>query len=382
MNIAFYIFFPGGGIGRYTYELLKSMYFQEHYKPALICSPDYEWRNSDNINAKPVLRGISHSIPFVRKGKFLFGQFINPHLAINWVNSHDIEILHFADFNHLSFPFWYPALKNSQIKITVSAHDITRQESIINRTWEDRQLRNFYQAVDGLFVHSEYQKRELITFANVNPAKVFIVPHGMYAYPNTDKSKEELRRKWDISESAKVALFFGQIRDEKNLDSFIKAVSQCNEELNVIVAGRGGGRHTNPEYYKMLAKKYNISNRIKFIVRYISDSEVTELFTISDWIALPYKKSFTSQSGVLNVAAYYKKPLLVGPAPVLQETVLKYDIGIVCEDGSEFALKEGILKMNERINNGYQFDYSQYHAHFKWGENARRTIDVFKSLIR
>lgn len=382
MNVAFYIFFPGGGIGRYTYELLKSMYTTKQLQPQLICSPDYEWKDYESIDAKPILHSISHKNPVVRKTKFILQQFLNPRLAVKWAKSHNVDILHFADFNHLSFPFWYPALKKTQIKVTVSAHDIKRQKSIVNRPWEDRQLKNFYEAVDGLFVHSEYQKSELLDFTNVSPDKVYVVPHGMYSYPTTDKSQTELKNKWDIPNSAQVALFFGQLRDEKNLNSFIKAMPRCAEDIYLIVAGRGGGRHYNPEYYEKLVRELRLTDRVRFLLRYIEDEEVAELFTLSDWVALPYKKLFTSQSGVLNVAAYYKKPVLVGPAPVLQETVLNYDIGVTCAGESEIYLEKSINNIYRRLKYGPQFNYSPYQEHFTWRENANRTINVYESNIK
>ena len=180
---------------------------------------------------------------------------------------------------------------------------------------------------------------------------------------------------------AAVALFFGQLRDEKNLDGFLRGVAQGPSALHVVVAGQGGGRHHGADYYQRVVRELAIEDRVTFVARYIEDHEVGELFTAADWVALPYDRSFTSQSGVLNVAAEYDRPVLVSEAPVLRETVQTCDIGMACEGDRPADIARGIEAMMARTEADHQHAFSAYRKQFGWDENVRRTLAVYRQLV-
>ena len=52
---------------------------------------------------------------------------------------------------------------------------------------------------------------------------------------------------------------------------------------------------------------------------YISDEEVTELFTISDVIVLPYISA--TQSGIIPIAYAFKKPVIASNVGAISEVV-------------------------------------------------------------
>jgi glycosyltransferase involved in cell wall biosynthesis len=83
----------------------------------------------------------------------------------------------------------------------------------------------------------------------------------------------------------------------------------------------------------------------------------------------------------LNVAVHYNRPVMVGPAPVLRETVQKADIGVACRSASPQDLAKGIDCMVERTSNGYSQSLEAYRQHHSWEENARRTLEVYRTVI-
>lgn len=382
IRVGFYVFFPGGGIGRYTHELMRVMGERPGVEVEVLCTPDYEWTEADGYATWDGLKSISHDVATLRRLRFLVGQFVNPRRAIRHAVERGLDVLHLANINHLTFPYWRTALDQTGLKIVASAHDVKRQKSIIHRAWEDRQLKAFYRLADALFVHSDYQARELVQFADVRRDKIVVVPHGPYPHGSVDASKVDVRKKWNLPEDRQVALFFGQLRDEKNLDSFLRAVSLAETPIHVVVAGQGGGRHREGEYYKKLAGTVDITSRVTFVSRYIDDEEVGELFVASDWVALPYHTSFTSQSGVLNVAAFYERPVLVSSAPVLRETVEVCDIGYACEGDTPAQIAQGIDTICQRIEGGYEHAFADYKRRFSWEENVSRTLNVYQKLLQ
>jgi len=346
-----------------------------------LCSPDYKWVDSADYKSWPGLYPLSHRIPAIRKSRFLAAQYINPRRAIAHAIEQKADIIHFANINHLSFPFWKKELEQSGIRTAVSAHDVRRQKAIVSRTWEDAQLQAFYRFADAIFVHSTYQERELFDFAHVDRERIHVVPHGLYAHGHVDVDRDRKRERLGLPANRQVALFFGQIRDEKNLASLIRSMALSESSPHLLVAGRGGGRHKDLAHYESVARDVGVADHVTFIDRYIEDKEAALLFAISDWVALPYDNSFTSQSGVLNVAAEYERPVLVSSAPVLSETVRKCNIGIACAGVTPAALAEGIDVMCKRIKDGHQHAFDEYRGRYSWEENVNISLDVYRSLL-
>jgi glycosyltransferase involved in cell wall biosynthesis len=380
LKVGFYMFFPGGGIGRYTHELARCMEKRGEVDVEVICTPDFEWKNARGYRTWSELQTISHTHPFLRRLLFVAGQFINPVRCIRHAEERGMDVVHFSNINHLTFPLWRKLLDRSNLRVAATAHDVKRQKSMVSRYYENRQLKAFYRYADLLFVHSEYQVDELVEFGRVDREKIVVVPHGLY--PHSGKSKEENRFQ-DLSceDGAQTALFFGQIRDEKNLHGFIRAMPRCSSKVHLIIAGHSTSQHRDQDYYKGLAREVGCADQITFISEYIPDDEVEALFDAADWVALPYLSSFTSQSGVLNTAAHFEKPVLVGAAPVLRETVNTCDIGVTCSGDSPEAIADAIDRICERHRENYSYQFAEYKRRYSWEENVQQTVAAYRGLF-
>ena len=60
LRVGFYIFFPGGGIGRYTHHLMKVMGRHAVVEVEAICTPDYKWVQADGYATCEMLASPSH----------------------------------------------------------------------------------------------------------------------------------------------------------------------------------------------------------------------------------------------------------------------------------------------------------------------------------
>jgi glycosyltransferase involved in cell wall biosynthesis len=380
----FYVSFPSGGIGRYTAMLLQELQAAGQVEVELMCLPDFEWRSAGEHATWPGLMSISHPIPIVRRARFLIGQFINPLRGVRRARDVQADIIHFADFSHLTFPLWKRMIDRTALKVAISAHDVKRGKAILHRGWEDHQLKAAYQYADALFVHSAYQADELVDFAQVDRRKVHVVPHGPYPHGTGERRPHDpnaVRTDLGLPADRPVGLFFGQIRDEKNLDGLLKALARARTNAHLLVAGQSSSRHQGVETYRQQAAELGLADRVHFINRYIQDDEVGRVFAACDWVALPYKEQFTSQSGVLNVAAHYECPVLTSSSPVIHETVRDARIGVACADDSPEALATGIDEMCAQVQRGASFAFDAYRDAYSWAENARRTAEVYRALL-
>ena len=381
VKICFYVFFPKGGISRYTNELAANINKLLGGEVLVACPPDYQWQDSNQYRVWNRLMQLYHPFPLLRKMRFLVAQFVNPQRAIRMAKEEGAEIIHFSNINPLSYPLWKKQAKKANLKLVISVHDIERRKGILNKEWEANQLKNMYRAADALLVHSEYQATKLVEFAGVRRKDIYIVPHGPYAYRPATKSKEEVYRNLNIPVEKQTALFFGQVRDDKNLHRLLEALQRMVNRPHLIVAGRGAARHKGITYYRSLAERLELLKDVTFIDKYILDEDVGNLFFACDWVALPYLNSFTSQSGVLNVASYFEKPVLVSSAPVLSETVKNCDVGVACDGDSVEAIVKGIIEITDRLNNGYEHQFEKYKDLFSWQENARISIDIYQKIL-
>jgi glycosyltransferase involved in cell wall biosynthesis len=380
IKVGTYIFFPGGGIGRYTKDLLEEMASFKEIDVHLICSDNFEWQEINGVKVHPVLMKLHHTFPLIRKMRFLIAQLVSPWNLIKHVENKSYDWIHFASFNHLSYPLWSNALKKKGVKIAITAHDILRLKPVFSTSWEDKQLKNCYRFADAIFVHSNSQAEELNLFADVPMNKIHVVPHGAYLYANPTKSRKELKKEFGISEDQKVALFFGQIRDEKHLEYFLHALKNQQNTFGII-AGSLVPRHKSGQFYQELIKELQIEDRVHFDQGYIPEELVGNYFSVADYTVFPYDDRFSSQSGVLNIAAHYKVPVIVSQAPVLKETVENSNIGIVMKRTSVEGLVDSMKEMEEKLNIAYVFDLDSYNEKYSWKENAKKTIEVYKAAL-
>ena len=291
----------------YTVEVLRALGCMDNLRTFLICSPEFEWQSIKGVHSLPVLQGLGHPWSVLRRAKFLTAQWRNPTKLIRAAEQEHIQVIHLQSYHHLSFGQWKESAKRSGVKWVISAHDVKRDVAILHKGWEDERLKASYRFADAILVHSSYQKEELIDFAQVAASKIHLVPHGPYEYAVPSDSREAIRSSLRIPEQSDVALFFGQIRNDKNLESFLEALASAQTGTHLLVAGQPGGRHQAADYYRKLTEELGIGDRVHFFFGHIPAEEVGIYFKAADWVVLPYKESFTSQSGVLNIAAQFDR---------------------------------------------------------------------------
>ena len=310
----------------------------------------------------------------------------------------------FACYKEYFAPFWVGPLRKLAKKgvvVGTIAHDPVRDFVVGPLLWHRWSVRLGYSFVRDVFVHDVTP----VDFGGKKPEGILIhqIPHGPYevAEPKigrmamrsrlvfdsgltavgTECSGEECKgvshggtanteqadaEAWHIEKSEKlkktaafspvtnhpllatpaspdvVFLAFGQIRDGKNLDLFLRAMTRLPENVKLLVAGKGdSGSSRPPEYYQKLAEELGVGDRCRWDIRRIPDEEVGDLFAASDVVLVTYSAKFRSASGVLNAAVSARKPVLAssGLGP-LRTVVEKCHLGVFVEpDNPEEVLR-------------------------------------------
>jgi glycosyltransferase involved in cell wall biosynthesis len=76
-----------------------------------------------------------------------------------------------------------------------------------------------------------------------------------------------------------------------------------------------------------LASKLALNDRIHFDNRFIPEKDVPAYFYGCDIVLIPYRKTFSGQSGPLTIAATLGVKIVAPDLTAFEETLSKYDLG-------------------------------------------------------
>lgn len=134
-------------------------------------------------------------------------------------------------------------------------------------------------------------------------------------------------------------LFFGNVNLYKGVHLLYRLYCKYKNELGgrkLVIAGSGD------DYFGM---NYNDSDIIR-INRYINDSEVKALFDNAAVVVYPYISA--TQSGVLSIASYFAKKIVVSNIPFFSSISGNYTgislVDVTKEDEFLFAVKDMLIR--------------------------------------
>ncbi|OLD72746.1 MAG: hypothetical protein AUF61_02740 [Chloroflexi bacterium 13_1_20CM_66_33] len=196
----------------------------------------------------------------------------------------------------------------------------------------------FYGGFDRLICHSQSTMQKVM--ASLPGARIDVVPHGVYsplASPLPDAAAA--RGQLHLPSGSRVALFFGFIRRYKGLDLFLEAIRAARTEghdLIGLVAGR-------PLYDvgQRMERARRDGLPVAWHLRFIAKEEIATFFAAADVVALPYVD--TSDSGAFELAAAFRKPVVVTNAGGLAEAFARYGYGELVPERSAPAVARALM---------------------------------------
>ena len=165
--------------------------------------------------------------------------------------------------------------------------------------------------------------------------------------PEISKFKSQL----GINKDDQVILFFGYVRKYKGLDILLKAFPKILEKFPNTFLLIVGEFYDNPANYFKLIEKLNITERVKLINQFVPNEDVAKYYLSSDVVVLPYRSA--TQSGILNVAYGFNKPVIVTNVGGLAEFVIEGKTGFVIKPDSEDEIVKGYeeyLSKKDEVN--------------------------------
>ncbi len=224
---------------------------------------------------------------------------------------------HWFRFSPIDYVFLILVKTFTNTKLVHTAHNLLPHEKKFFDYFFHRKL---YKICDFVIFHNMVNKVDFQNLFNLD-VRCEIVPHYSYVSKETAKDKA-------VENSI---LFFGNIRPYKNLELFLESTSNIEKRLYITVAGK-------PEYdINKLTIKYN---RIHWILDWISEDELKEIFLKHQIVVLPYSK--IDNSGLIHLAMSYEKAIIASDLPMFEEILGKNERGLLFKTGSKEDLKDKI----------------------------------------
>jgi len=261
--------------------------------------------------------------------------------------------------------------KACEVTYVANLHDPVRDFVVGPLWWHNFSVQLAYWPLRVGVIHQRLEDTSVI------PPHVAVVeaPVGVYDLQESVIDPAEVRRMWDIPLEAVVFLSFGFIRDNKNLDLLIRALPEVPAAFLVVMGSAQSSTNRPLKFYEDLAAGLGVADRVVFREEFVPDEALAGYFAAADAIAITYNAEFHSQSGVLNIAARAKRPVLAsaGESP-LKTVVVRFHLGEFVEPDNPAAVAAGMSNLCRSIRGEVAVsdpDWAGYERYASWDSNAR-----------
>jgi glycosyltransferase involved in cell wall biosynthesis len=197
---------------------------------------------------------------------------------------------------------------------------------------------------DFFTVHAQSDADDLKSI--LPDADLAVTVHPAYNFfKQKNMTKEEARKILGIPEDERVLLFFGLVREYKGLRHLLEALGRIRKEdpnnerkLRLIIAGDFAGGRAE---YDARISALDIEKLVDITDGHIPIGEVEKFFAASDLVVLPYESA--TQSGVIQVAYSFDKPVLATRVGGLPEVVFDGETGYLVEPRRPDLIADAIL---------------------------------------
>ncbi|MBI3620102.1 glycosyltransferase [Candidatus Roizmanbacteria bacterium] len=324
-----------------------------------------------------------------------YRQLINPH---GWAASYrsannlfdlfarekfDVFNLHISTYVRYTSFLFIPLIeyfKKQALRIVYTMHDVLPfpEKEIITPY-----LTYFYNLADAAIVGNDKERQNLADYFHFQNDTA-VATHGIYDLFNSHRlSQTTALQILQIPPDKNRLLFFGALRDNKGLADLLKALKiliQQNDNFHLTVAV-SIKEASDFDQYQALIDRFGLRNSVKiFIKDYIHSKDIETQFQAADLVVLPYTD--VSQSGILNLAFAFEKPMIITDVFAEKDLVDK-SMGLVAKTHNPQDLADTIrvfFNHKEEIT-AYVANIQEYNKTHTFAETAKVYQKVFENLI-
>jgi glycosyltransferase involved in cell wall biosynthesis len=357
--------FPGrGGMIHYAYQLCTGL-FKVGFNVTLVTGEDYELDDMPhNFKVEKILKlwnpksneSLNKLVRFLRRIWRAVKYYYSWVILFHYLKR---ERPDFVQFGEIRFPTdWFPLqlIRLSGCKLidichNISPFDISGDSKRFIKTSTIYQMfyKGIYQSFSEIFVHSQDSRKKFLEIYGGNTERLHVIPHGnqnmFLNLENEQMTVGELRQELNITNDARVALFFGTITKYKGVEDLLKSFVRVREKIEkarLIIVGFPNA-DVDIEALVRLVEELGIEDSVTLHMKYVANEKVPAFFNLADIVVYPYRMIY--QSGAIQVAYSFGKAVVATKVGGLPEVVDNNVTGLLVEPNDTKALSEAIIKL-------------------------------------
>jgi glycosyltransferase involved in cell wall biosynthesis len=279
-----------------------------------------------------------------------------------------------ADVRHYQ---WLPIEPLDTLLLPPERPRLMTMHNVIRRGDGRRQAslaRRLGERMDAVVVHTRHGAGRLEELG-VEPSKLRVIPHG--AFEHLTRQDEEVPLPGELAAvEGPVVLCFGMVREYKGVDVLLRAFRQIEgAELWIV------GRPLNYSMAPLHELASQVSAKIRFVTRYVTEPEIPAFFRRADLLVLPYRS--IDQSGVLYAGLAFGKPMVISDVGGFREVAEDHGAArlVPPEDPGRLAaeLDDLLAHPAERAALGARAAAAAA-GPYSWDEVAAHTMALYEEL--
>jgi glycosyltransferase involved in cell wall biosynthesis len=363
-----------GGIGRYTYNLVKSL--RANNVETFVVSnsdglSDYTGLSPSSKNNSEILLKITEElkpdIVHIQHEHALYNFKIDPLFPFRTKTGLD----KFYAFSNIPIVTTFHTSFNFN----------TWMDSILIEGTEDKlRLRFLYEYWGHLINYSSFLRINNFAKSKSSKSIVFsnymrnlmpgceVVYHGSEPYNSIEIEQKEARKRLSLPENVRILLAHGFLTATKGWDVIRNL--ELPEGWKMVV--NHSKNHYNRQIINLNLKNKNI---IYLEKDYLSEEELSLLFFASDIVFLPYKAA--SGSGIMFDGFGHGKPFLASDLEFFKEfSDLK--LGLTVKRNSRSFIQG--LKIIDKNYEEFQSNVKEFRKNLKWDNIAKKHIQIYENI--
>lgn len=225
-----------------------------------------------------------------------------------------------------------------------------------------------FTTINYFIVQSKTVENDLKLFNKKNKPYI-LSPHPLYNIfgekVEKKKARDFINKNYNLNlDDDNVILFFGFVRKYKGLMYLLDAMPEIlkHNKIKLIVAGEF---YEDEKPYKEKIIKSRIENEVFILSDFMPDEMVKYFFSACDCLVLPYTDA--TQSGIIQIAYYYDKPVIATDVGGLAEVIINEKTGILIQPEDSKAISDAVLKyFNENLEQDYSENIKLEKTKYSW----------------
>jgi glycosyltransferase involved in cell wall biosynthesis len=241
-----------------------------------------------------------------------------------------------------------------------------------------RSAHRVFGSMDAVVAHSEHGAARLRDEVGLDPAKVHVIPHGAFDYLTKLPEERPLPPELEGA-GGQVVLCFGLLRPYKGIENLLEAFQRMSGATGEAELWIVGNPRMDVAPLRELAAQAD--GRVRFVTRFVEDSEIPAIFRRADLLVLPYLDA--EHSGVLYTGLAFGKPMVLSAVGGFPEIAAAGAARLV-PPGDTTALASTLSELIDDESARAELAAAASRAAagpFSWDEAARRTMDLYRELL-